>query len=81
MTFRADRGHVYHLHATSLYRAIGEKDNRNRRDAPPERIARRLMLLDYILLQRGVWLATEREKVKVFTTRFGVPESALPQRI
>lgn len=81
MTFRADRGHVYHLHATSLYRAIGEKDNRNRRDAPPEQIARRLMLLDYILLQRGVWLATEREKVQVFTTQFGVPELALPRRI
>lgn len=81
LTFRADRGHVYHLQATSLYRAIGEKDNRNRRPAPPGQIARRLMLLDYVLLQRGVWLATEREKVRVFTAGFGVPETALPRRV
>src|SRR4249920_2845851 len=45
-TFRRDRGHVYHLHHASIYNAIGQDDNRNRRHTSPALIARKLMLLD-----------------------------------
>ena len=45
-------------------------------------IARKLMLLDYVLSEpTGDWYATEDDKVAVFTTRFGVPKVYLPQRV
>jgi len=79
--FRPDRGHVYHLHASGLYTAIDQDDNRNRRRTSPSLIARKLMVLDYVLSDRGAdWYATEQDKVALFTTRFSVPDYALPQR-
>jgi hypothetical protein len=81
LTFRADRGHVYHLHTRSLYRAIGQEDNRNRRVVGAALIARKLMLLDYVLAHDEVeWIATEPDKVELFADRFGVPRPDLPQR-
>jgi hypothetical protein len=80
--FRRDRGHVYHLQASAVYDAIGQADNRNRRSASAALIARKLMILDYVLEHRDVeWFATEEEKVSLFTTRFGVPVLDLPQRV
>lgn len=80
-TYRMDRGHVYHLHARSVYRAIGQDDNRNRRVASPALIARKLMLLDFALSEPGVeWFVTEADKVELFTDRFHVPVEDLPQR-
>ncbi len=39
------------------------------------------MVLDYVLATPSQdWLATEHDKVAVFTTRFGVPAEELPQR-
>ena len=71
--FRADRGHVYHLHNTRIYAAINQDDNRNRRRTSPALIARKLMLLDYVLGEPSVdWYATEQDKVALFTTRFGI---------
>jgi hypothetical protein len=44
-------------------------------------IARHLMLLDVVLSDPAVtWIATEAEKVALFTTRFHVPIHALPRR-
>jgi hypothetical protein len=80
-TGRADRGHVYHLRARSLYRALGDEDNRNRRKGSAQ-IARKLMLLDYVLSRPDAeWFATEAEKVHLFVQRFGVPPEALPGRM
>jgi hypothetical protein len=75
------RGFIYHLHAKALYRALRQVDNRNRRRASSAYIARKLMILDYVLAtQPRAWLATEQDKVAVFTTRFDVPTVDLPQR-
>jgi hypothetical protein len=72
--FRRDRGHVYHLRASAIYDPIGQPDNRNRRSASAALIARKLMILDYVLAHPNVeWLATEEDKVAFFITRFGVP--------
>lgn len=81
-TQRADRGHIYHLQARAVYRALGEADNRNRRTASSALVARKLMVLDYVLAHQDVeWLASEADKVALCTTRYGVPLAALPQRV
>ena len=81
-TFRPDRGHVYHVHDKSLYRALGQEDNRNRRVASAALIARKLMVLDYVLSQpHAEWVATEADKVTLFTERFGVDFTDLPGRV
>jgi hypothetical protein len=79
-TQRADRGRIYHLQARAIYRAISEPELRNRREASAALIARRMMVLDYVLSHADVeWLSTEDEKVDLFA-RFGVPLRDLPQR-
>lgn len=79
-TLRADRGHIYHLHSRTLYRAIGQEDNRNRRQVSAAVIARKLMLLDFVLANTDVeWLATEEDKVQLCVDRFGLSPVDLPQ--
>jgi hypothetical protein len=79
-TQRADRGRIYHLQARAIYRAIGEPEHRNRREASAALIARKIMVLDYVLNHADVpWLSTEDEKVDLFA-RLGVTPSHLPQR-
>jgi hypothetical protein len=80
--YRRDRGHLYHLCARSIYRAIDQEENRNRRHASPALIARKLMVLDHVLQHpERQWYATEQDKVVLFTERFGVPEGELPHRV
>lgn len=75
------RGYIYHLRAKALYRALRQVDNRNRRSASAAQIARKLMILDYVLTtQPRAWLATEQDKVAAFSTQFDVPRVDLPQR-
>lgn len=81
LTFRRDRGHIYHLFSRSLYSAIQQQDNRNRRHASPALIARKLMLLDFVLLHpHREWYVTEAEKVDLFLETLRVPAWALPHR-
>jgi hypothetical protein len=80
-TIRADRGHLYHLYSRTLYRVLRQEDSRNRRHASAALIARRLMLLDYVLSRPEVeWAATEEDKVDLFADRLGIPREDLPQR-
>ena len=80
--YQANRGHVYHLHAKSLYRALEQRDNRNRRQASPAAITRKLMVLDYVLtLPHAEWYATEEDKVALFTRELGIPSGDLPSRV
>jgi hypothetical protein len=82
LAFRRDRGHVYHLQHSAIYAAIGQDDNRNRRRTSPALIARKLMLLDFVLAHPDAdWYATEQDKVALFADRFGVPVRDLPRRI
>ncbi len=81
-TRRADRGHVYHLHARTLYRLLGEDESRNRRAGSAAFIARRLMVLDYVLAHpESDWLATEAEKVAWCADQWAVPRRDLPQHV
>jgi hypothetical protein len=68
----------YHVCSHSLYAALGDPENRNRREHRPETIRRRLMALDFCLLNSGArCLLTEREKLDHFVT-LGVDEEYLP---
>jgi hypothetical protein len=65
-TQRPDRGLIYHLQARAIYRALGQDENRNRREASAAlsradhgaRLRARHPELD--------WLATEADKVELF---------------
>jgi hypothetical protein len=82
IVYRRDRGYLYHLHAWSVYRSLQQDDNRNRRKTGPALIARKLMLLDYVLSIRDAeWFATEQDKVTLFTNGFQVPVACLPRRV
>jgi len=78
---RADRGHLYHLCARPFYRVLGQEHNRNRRAASAALIARKLMVLDFVLSHsHAQWIATEEDKVQLFAERLNVPRADLPQR-
>jgi hypothetical protein len=80
--YRRDRGYLYHLSARSVYRAIDQEENRNRRHTSPALIARKLMVLDYVLgHHEREWYATEQDKVALFAARFDVPLGELPHRV
>lgn len=72
---------VFHLCAKPLYAALGDADNRNRRERRPLTIKSKLMSLDFVLehLQYR-YLATEREKVNYFVTTIGLAAEKLPVR-
>lgn len=81
IVYQPNRGHVYHLQSKPIYAALDQRDNRNRREASPAKIARKLMVLDYVLTMPAAdWVATEQDKVALFTGRFGVAPIDLPQR-
>jgi hypothetical protein len=81
VVYQPNRGHVYHLHAKPVYRALGQPDNRNRRHVSAAVIARKLMLLDYVLtVPEGEWYATEEDKVALFNRERGIALADLPQR-
>jgi hypothetical protein len=72
---------IYHLGSRPFYAAIGEADNRNRREHSTRAIKNRLMGLDFVLAHRDYrYLATEREKVDYFSGILGVPLSSLPYK-
>ena len=80
--YQSNRGHIYHLQAKALYRALAQLDNRNRRHVSPAVIARKLMLLDAVLtVPDAEWYATEEDKVALFTGERGIPLRDLPQRV
>jgi hypothetical protein len=82
LQWESNRGHVYHLTARAVYRALGQDDNRNRRVTAPALIARKLMLLDFVLGQSAdEWAATEQDKVALCHGRLTVPLSQLPRRV
>jgi hypothetical protein len=73
--------HLYHLASRPFYAALGQADNRNRRDRQPLTIKSKLMALDFVLEHSAHrYLATEREKVEYFTGLY-VSQEALPAKM
>jgi hypothetical protein len=72
---------VYHLSAKPLYDALGEKDNRNRRERQPSTIKNKLMGLDFVIDHPEYqYLATEREKLDYFLGKLKLASEILPTR-
>jgi len=73
---------IYHLGARPFYAALGQSDNRNRRQHEPITIKGRLMALDFVLTHRDrFYLATEQEKVDYFTKTLGIDRDILPAKL
>lgn len=73
------RARVYHVRGKSLYQAVGEPDNRNRKPITLARAIERLMILDAVLADRTLqWLGTESEKVEYFARVTRLHPSELP---
>jgi hypothetical protein len=74
--------HVYHLNARPFYAALGQSDNRNRRERQPLTIKNRLMGLDFVLTHPDYdFLATEQEKVDYFTQGLKINATVLPTKV
>jgi len=73
---------VYHLGARPFYAALGQEDNRNRRERPTVVIKNKLMCLDFVLDHPGMrYLATEQEKVSYFKNALEIPMVDLPRKL
>jgi len=78
----ANSTHVYHLCTRPFYAALGQVDNRNRRDRQPTTIKNKLMGLDFVLAHpENQYLATEQEKVDYFSGSLKIAPAALPAKL
>lgn len=71
---------IVHVRHHSVYRALGEPDNRNRRRAAPDKVLERLLGLDYVLEHRSErWLPTEEAKTDACRAA-GIRATAWPRK-
>src|SRR5437867_6186053 len=81
VTFFRHSRMVYHLSAKPLYDALGEKDNRNRREHQPSTIKNKIMGLDFVLEHSTYqYLAVEHDKLDYFVRALNIPPEDLPTR-
>ena len=72
---------LFHVESRTLYRALGEEDNRNRRERPPHLIRSRLMTLDFVLVHQAVaFLPYGDARAGYLFEVHGVDLSALPTK-
>jgi len=77
-TFRSDRI-VYHLASKPFYAALGQANNRHRREHQVSTIKSRLMSLDFVLQHSEArFVGTEDERVAFFCDELGVSRHSLP---
>lgn len=80
-TVYARNTHLYHLFAKPLYTAIGQTDNRHRRERDSFYLRAKVMGLDYVLMnQEYRYLPTEQEKLAYFCDEIGVGRAHLPTK-
>ncbi|HVR22986.1 MAG TPA: hypothetical protein VMU26_06660 [Candidatus Polarisedimenticolia bacterium] len=78
--YREDR-HLFRLHYKPIYAAIGEEDNRNRREHQPATIRLRLMGLDFVLEHpEHQFLAAQQDKLRYFLENRKIEADLLPSR-
>ena len=73
--------HLYHIHSKPLYRALGQEDNRHRKNQDSYHLRGKVMGLDYVLLHPGLrFLPTEDDKLRYFTGQLGISRGLLPTK-
>lgn len=73
---------LYHLCARPFYTALGQEDNRNRREKQPFTIKNKLMALDFVLDHSDKrFLATEQEKTDYFSAAVCAQRATLPAKL
>jgi len=73
---------LYHLCTRPFYAALGQEDNRNRRERQPLTIKNKLMGLDFVLAHPAQrFLATEQEKLDYFTRTLQIDPAKLPTKL
>jgi len=76
-----DNTTIYHLCARRLYAALGIENSRNRRAHQPFVLKIRIMGLDFVLSHpEAQFLATESERVELFTDILQLPRTILPAK-
>ena len=79
--YRKDR-HIFRLQSKIIYDALGQEDNRNRREHQPSTVRLRLMALDYVLEHPDhQYLVTPNEKLSYFFEERKIDPGAFPARI
>lgn len=79
--FREDR-HLFRLQSRVIYEALGEEDNRNRREHQPSTVRLRLMGLDFVLEHpQHRYLTTQQEQLAYFFEQRRIDLETLPSRI
>lgn len=78
----ASQTQVYHISGKTLFRALGQVDNRHRRNHESFYMRSKLMLLDYVLSTKHAqqFLATEEDKLEYFSKVRGLNTSVLPSK-
>lgn len=79
--YRHDRL-VYHLCSKPLYAALGEPNNRNRRQHQPTTIKNKIMVLDFVLEHPDYdYYPTERHKLDYFVGTQNIAREDLPTKL
>jgi hypothetical protein len=79
--FREDR-HLFRLQSKASYEALGQDDNRNRREHQPSTVRLRLMGLDLVLDRPEYqFVSTEQQRLEYFFEQRGIHAEALPARL
>ena len=72
---------LFHVCGRTLYRALGEEDNRNRRRRPPHLIRSRLMTLDFVLTHpEYVFLPYGEARAGYFVQVHGIDLAVVPTK-
>jgi hypothetical protein len=80
-TVYARNTHLYHLFAKPLYTALGQTNNRHRRERDSFYLRAKVMGLDYVLMNQDYhYLPTEQEKLAYFCDDLGIGHSHLPTK-
>ena len=75
-------GVVCHVFSRRLYRRIDKENVRNRRPHEIDFIKRRIVMLDFVLLNQGYqYLETEQDKVRFFCGTLETEKHYLPARL
>ncbi len=73
---------VFHLSSRPLFEALGDPNNRNRRQRSPSAVKTKLMALDFVLAHpERTYLATECEKVDYFANHGKISPDLLPRKV